>query len=255
MEESCVWKWYRNEDVKEEQDDKLLFSLLYDEVPTQCKDDTGCNTSLDYNSQSSTAAAKLPGHLSRQELDVSPFPARTLMKPEITLQIQNVISTVKLGCDLDLDLIAHKAWNVEYNRKIFNGLTMRIREPRTTALIYKSGTLVCLGAKSVEQSWQAARKYTHIVKRLGFPAHCLNFKIHNLVATCNTFPLNLNELADHQHCSFEPELFPGLHYKVTPGINVTIFSSGKITFTGAKKEAEIYEAFYTIYPLLSCFRK
>uniref|UniRef100_A0A8C4HH42 TATA-box-binding protein n=1 Tax=Dicentrarchus labrax TaxID=13489 RepID=A0A8C4HH42_DICLA len=102
---------------------------------------------------------------------------------------RNVTSTVKLGCCLDLNVIACKAWNVEYNPKTYKALIMRIRQPRTTALIYKSGNIVCTGAKSVEGSRLAARKYTRIVQKLGFPAHFLNFKIHNLVASCNSFPV------------------------------------------------------------------
>lgn len=45
---------------------------------------------------------------------------------------------------------------------------MRIREPRTTALIFSSGKMVCTGAKSEEQARLAARKYARIIQRLGF---------------------------------------------------------------------------------------
>lgn len=46
---------------------------------------------------------------------------------------------------------------------------MRIREPRTTALIFSSGKMVCTGAKSEEDSRLAARKYARIIQKLGFP--------------------------------------------------------------------------------------
>ena len=53
---------------------------------------------------------------------------------------------------------------------------MRIREPRTTALIFSSGKMVCTGAKSEEDSRMAARKYARIVQKLGFQVkrelHC-----------------------------------------------------------------------------------
>lgn len=45
---------------------------------------------------------------------------------------------------------------------------MRIREPRTTALIFSSGKMVCTGAKSEEDSRLAARKYARIIQKLGF---------------------------------------------------------------------------------------
>ncbi len=46
---------------------------------------------------------------------------------------------------------------------------MRIRSPRTTALIFSSGKMVCTGAKSEEDSIQAARRYARVIQKLGFP--------------------------------------------------------------------------------------
>ena len=61
-----------------------------------------------------------------------------------------------------------QARNAEYNPKRFAAVIMRIREPRTTALIFSSGKMVCTGAKSEEDSRMAARKYARIVQKLGF---------------------------------------------------------------------------------------
>jgi transcription initiation factor TFIID TATA-box-binding protein len=57
----------------------------------------------------------------------------------------------------------------------FAAVIMRIREPKTTALIFASGKMVCTGAKSEADSRLAARKYARIVQKLGFPAE---FKVH-----------------------------------------------------------------------------
>lgn len=56
------------------------------------------------------------------------------------------------GVPLDLKKIALHARNAEYNPKRFAAVIMRIREPRTTALIFSSGKMVCTGAKSEEAS-------------------------------------------------------------------------------------------------------
>ena len=51
--------------------------------------------------------------------------------------------------------------------------------------------------------------------------------------------------------SYEPELFPGLIYRmIKPKIVLLIFVSGKIVLTGAKVREEIYQAFEMIYPVL-----
>ncbi|TQD94144.1 hypothetical protein C1H46_020339 [Malus baccata] len=72
--------------------------------------------------------------------------------------LQNIVSTVNLDCKLDLKQIALQARNAEYNPKRFAAVIMRIREPKTTALIFASGKMVCTGAKSEQQSKLAARK-------------------------------------------------------------------------------------------------
>ena len=65
----------------------------------------------------------------------------------IYFDFRNIVCTVNLGCKLDLKKIALHARNAEYNPKRFAAVIMRIREPRTTALIFSSGKMVCTGAK------------------------------------------------------------------------------------------------------------
>ncbi|XP_048138258.1 TATA-box-binding protein-like isoform X3 [Rhodamnia argentea] len=149
--------------------------------------------------------------------------------------LQNIVSTVNLECKLDLKAIALRARNAEYNPK------------------------VCTGAKSEQQSKLAARKYARIIQKLEFPAKFKDFKIQNIVGSCDVkFPIRLEGLA-YSHgafSSYEPELFPGLIYRMKqPKIVLLIFVSGKIVLTGAKVRDEIYTAFENIYPVLTEFRK
>ena len=131
---------------------------------------------------------------------------------------------------------------------------MRIRDPKTTALIFASGKMVVTGAKSEDDSKLASRKYARIIQKLGFNAKFTDFKIQNIVGSCDIkFPIRLEGLASRHHnfSSYEPELFPGLIYRmIKPKIVLLIFVSGKIVLTGAKVREEIYEAFELIYPVL-----
>ncbi|KAF2357723.1 TATA-box binding protein [Trinorchestia longiramus] len=153
----------------------------------------------------------------------------------IVPQLQNIVSTVTLGCQLNLKTIATQARNAEYNPKRFAAVIMRIREPRTTALIFSSGKMVCTGAKSEEDSRLAARKYARIIQKLGFSAKFMEFKIQNMVGSCDVkFPIRLEGLvlSHNQFSSYEPELFPGLIYRmVKPRIVLLIFVSGKVVLT------------------------
>ena len=63
-------------------------------------------------------------------------------------ELQNVVATFNLGVDnLDLRAIALEKPFVEYNPQKFAAATLRIRDPRTTALAFASGNMVCTGAK------------------------------------------------------------------------------------------------------------
>ncbi|KAM5435232.1 TATA-binding protein (TBP) [Microsporum ferrugineum] len=173
--------------------------------------------------------------------------------------LQNIVATVNLDCRLDLKTIALHARNAEYNPKRFAAVIMRIREPKTTALIFASGKMVVTGAKSEDDSKLASRKYARIIQKLGFNAKFTDFKIQNIVGSCDIkFPIRLEGLASRHHnfSSYEPELFPGLIYRMMkPKIVLLIFVSGKIVLTGAKVREEIYQAFEMIYPVLTDFRK
>eukprot|EP00966_Prymnesium_polylepis_P325259 7381235-Prymnesium_polylepis.1 len=55
---------------------------------------------------------------------------------------------------------------------------------------------------------------------------------------------------------YEPELFPGLIYRmVEPKIVLLIFVSGKVVLTGGKVKNEINDAFQMIFPVLEEFKK
>ncbi|KAF9601468.1 hypothetical protein IFM89_020235, partial [Coptis chinensis] len=142
----------------------------------------------------------------------------------------------------------------------FASVIMRIREPKTTALIFASGKMVCIGAKSEQESKLSARKvFARIIQKLGFPAKFKDFKIHYLVALCDVkFTIRLEGLASsHGHfASYEPEIFPGMIYRMKqPKMVLIIFTSGKIVLTGAKVRDEIHAAVENIYPVACGFRR
>ncbi|XP_065879250.1 TATA-box-binding protein 1-like [Euphorbia lathyris] len=174
--------------------------------------------------------------------------------------LQNIVSTVNLDCKLDLQKIALQTRNSEYNPGRFAAVIMRIREPRTTALIFASGKVVCTGAKSEDLSRLAARKFARIVHKLGFSVKFKEFKIQNIVASCDVkFIIRLEQFALSEHAiftSYEPELFPGLIYRMKePQVVLLIFVSGKMVITGAKKREDTYKAFENIYPVLRNFTR
>ena len=201
------------------------------------------------------------------------LPKELPINQDIQPKLQNIVSTANLGCQLKLRQIALQARNAEYNPKRFAAVIIRIKEPKTTALIFSSGKMVCTGAKSEEDSKKASRKYAKIIRSLGFPVEFKEFKVQNIVGSCDVkFQISLSKLnmklgklnmsSDNGSnknkkyiCHYEPEIFPGLIYHMLqPEIVLLIFVSGKIVLTGAKEREEIYDAFKKIYPVLYKFR-
>jgi transcription initiation factor TFIID TATA-box-binding protein len=191
-----------------------------------------------------------PRKRKRQAIDPSKFKSNDQNVPEF--ELQNVVATFNLGVDhLDLRSIALRKAFIEYNPQKFAAATIRIREPRTTALAFASGNMVCTGAKTEIESRLAGRKYVRILQKHGIPVSFRSFKIQNIVASAEIpHTLKLHELSEAYgpYVSYEPDLFPGLVFRTTkPKLVFLLFRSGKIVITGAKSKDEIKKTFSALY--------
>ena len=162
------------------------------------------------------------------------------------IKIQNIVVSTSLEHDIPLIKLAETLPNTEYNPEQFPGLVMRIKDPKTTALIFSSGKVVCTGAKSLTKVKESISK---IIKNLSKIRIRIRVKpkiiVQNMVASGNIFmDLNLNSLAMKlPNTEYEPEQFPGLVYKLQ-GTRATflLFSNGKIVCTGTRSEVKLREA-------------
>ncbi len=173
--------------------------------------------------------------------------AKKTSKKEIKLQ--NIVATTSLDRDIPLIKLAETLPNTEYNPEQFPGLVMRIKDPKTSALIFSSGNVVCTGAKSmkkVRESIRAIIKNIEKIKiRIKEDKVLKGIKVQNMVASGSIgMDLNLNSLAMKlENTEYEPEQFPGLVYKLA-GTRATflLFSNGKIVCTGTRSEKKLHEA-------------
>ena len=187
----------------------------------------------------------------KKKLDLSEYsePSSVEVPP---YELQNVVSTFSLGVKgLDLKKIAMLCGLMEYNPQCFAAATIRIKEPRTTALVFASGNVVCTGARTELQSRYAARKYSGILQKLGIPVCFKDFKIQNIVASAYTgFTVLLQNLSEAYgpYCTYEPDLFPGLILRsISPKLVFLVFRSGKIVITGAKDQSQIYSTYSKLF--------
>jgi len=167
-------------------------------------------------------------------------------KPKLDIKIQNIVVSASLEKDIPLIKLAEALPNTEYNPEQFPGLVMRIKDPKTSALIFSSGKIVCTGAKSIAKVKESIKKIILNIEKIKVKI-IVNPKIQvqNMVASGSIgMDLNLNFLAlKLENTEYEPEQFPGLVYKL-PETRATflLFSNGKIVCTGTRSEAKLREA-------------
>lgn len=197
---------------------------------------------------------KRPKKPKRKRIDPNDF-RKDAEREDLVLpafELQNVVATFNLGVDhLDLRAIALEKPFIEYNPQKFAAATLRIRQPRTTALAFASGNMVCTGAKTELESRLAGRKYVRLLQKHGIPVSFRAFKIQNIVASAEVpHTLKLMELSRSYgpYVSYEPDLFPGLVFRTTePKLVFLLFRSGKIVITGAKSRVEIEKTFKMLF--------
>jgi transcription initiation factor TFIID TATA-box-binding protein len=167
-------------------------------------------------------------------------------KKKKNIQVVNIVVSTSFEQDIPLEKMAATLSNTEYNPEQFPGLVIRIKEPKTSALIFSSGKVVCTGARSMEKVHESIKKIIQSLKKIGINIKIKpEINIQNIVASGNVgMDLNLNVLAMKlENTEYEPEQFPGLVYKLDVAkATFLLFSNGKIVCTGTKTEAEVDEA-------------
>jgi len=169
-------------------------------------------------------------------------------EPMKSIKIENVVASTAIGAKLDLNQVISVFEGADYNKERFPGVVYRTTNPKTAALIFGSGKIVCTGAKSIADVDIGLSKVFDKLREMG--TQILDkpeIKIQkNIVASANLGRvLNLNAIAiglGLENVEYEPEQFPGLVYRMaTPKVVMLLFGSGKIVITGGKKpeDAEV----------------
>ena len=176
----------------------------------------------------------------------------TGLKKEPEIKIENVVASASLEHGIDLQAVVKAFPIVEYRPDVFPGLVFRTKRPKTANLIFRTGKMVCTGAKSEKEARRALKKVVRKLKKIGVVIHGkLHIKIQNIVASVilggKVDLEGFYEIGGKVDLGggmmYEPEQFPGLIYRMEdPRAVILIFSSGKLVCTGAKKEEEVHQA-------------
>lgn len=153
-----------------------------------------------------------------------------------------------MGTELNLTELALNLNGAEYEPETFPGLIFRIKEPKTATLLFRSGKLVCTGAKTLEQVNSAIKNVIASIKKTGVKINGLpTVEVQNIVASADLGqPVNLSSVVitlGLERVEYEPEVFPGLVYRLTdPKVVILLFGSGRLVCTGAKVPEDVEKA-------------
>jgi transcription initiation factor TFIID TATA-box-binding protein len=175
------------------------------------------------------------------------------------LTLINVVGTfVMCGKGhIDLPELAMRSPWMEFNPKRFAAGIIRIARPKTTCLIFASGKGVCTGARDEDSARLAALTAVNLIMHTGVKLHFRDFKVQNIVTVgyCG-FDLDLMSIVSTASgcISYEPDLFPGLEYKVpivtvgpegeesTGTLVINSSQSGRCVVTGGRDRADVWRA-------------
>ena len=100
----------------------------------------------------------------KQEPDVS---IESDHKQISDVSIENVVASATLDQRMDLPSILKTCRTTEYRPKKFPGLVFRLNRPKTSTLIFRTGKMVCTGARSEKKARSAVRKVVRLLKESG----------------------------------------------------------------------------------------
>ena len=111
-------------------------------------------------------------------------------------RVHNIVATVELNTRLSLKSLSDRMRNCEYNPKRFSALVVRMKDPKTTALLFASGKMVITGARNLEALEQGVRMHVRAIRKAEHSAIKIErVTVHNIVASCNIdAPLRLEAL-------------------------------------------------------------
>lgn len=166
---------------------------------------------------------------------------------DLDYKIENVVATVTVEITekIDLNQIARKHAEVEYNPERFPGLVMRIEKPRATILIFSTGKMVVTGLRKASEAERVVDKVVKNIRKAGIKVANPEITIQNIVASGDlhtNIDLNMAAIV-MEYAMYEPEVFPGLIYRMQdPKTVFLIFSTGRIVCTGAKRKEIVRDA-------------
>ena len=163
------------------------------------------------------------------------------------INVKNIVAKQNIEIELDLDYLSSELPNSSFEPENYPSLIFR-PVGLSTVLITRTGVLLFTGADSVANLQETYECVTSELENLEIESEKSidDIEIVNIVTTFSVdSKLNLSHLCvrlGFENTEYEPEVFPGVIYRIDGGPVVLIFSSGNVVITGAISTKEILDA-------------
>ncbi|MCD6371203.1 MAG: TATA-box-binding protein [Candidatus Aenigmarchaeota archaeon] len=88
------------------------------------------------------------------------------IKKKADITIQNMVASGDIGMTLNLNTLAFKLENAEYEPEQFPGLVYKVPNSHITFLLFGTGKIVCTGAKNEKEIHDAVKKLVKTLKKV-----------------------------------------------------------------------------------------
>ena len=173
----------------------------------------------------------------------------------VKTKIQNIVLSVTYeDTEFNLEKLAKSLEGTVYNPKRFPGVVYKSVHPSASFLIFSSGKMNCVGARSMNDANQAIRKLTRKLREAHIKVKTdPKVKVQNIVASVNFGrKFDLEHIArSFENTEYEPEVFPGLVFRLEdPKAVLLLFVSGKGVCAGVKSLIDVKRAAQKINKIL-----
>jgi len=90
-----------------------------------------------------------------------------IVKTEPKVEVQNIVASANMDFKVNLDVLAMKCENTEYEPEQFPGLVFSLDEPKTVMLVFRSGKMIITGAKTPDDVNLAAERTKKAIEEIG----------------------------------------------------------------------------------------
>jgi transcription initiation factor TFIID TATA-box-binding protein len=173
----------------------------------------------------------------------------------VKIQVQNIVLSVTYeGVQFNLEKLAKSLEGARYDPEVFPGIAYKSEDPPASFLIFASGKMNCVGARSMADAKLAIKKLTKKLKKARIKIKSEpKVQVQNIVASFDFGrEFDLERIArTYENTEYEPEVFPGLVFRLDdPKVVVLLFVSGKGVCAGAKGMKDIQRAAQKITKIL-----